>query len=403
MPTTRSTRSSVSASPGRANKRRSASRSPARSTSATRREPSIAGIALKDDRSEHGLSQEQLAEELGIEPRTLRRYETGERALDNVVELRRIAETVGLSPDRLGLAPVQESARTPAQIDAVVERVWTLVEASRMVEATNVITRLIDDTRTKITREDPDFLRSLAHAYHAAGYVAAVSTRAHEAHRALPAYHEVEVLGRAIEDPTLINIGLTYQGDMHQRRGDVTTALTYLEAARDVKGADNAAMGNGIQLLGRAYLRMGNLGAFERAMAQSEEMTALFDPANSSTRGHYNLGTVYEEYGRGYAGLGVMPKALDYLDRAQAALPATTFWELLIATARAIALVKGGELRAGVDLAVSAAEQCRATGNIRFLDRVYIIQAHLDQMARDIATLASPLREALHGGPVIEY
>ena len=115
------------------------------------------------------------------------------------------------------------------------------------------------------------------------------------------------------------------------------------------------------------------------------------------------LGTVYEEYGRSYAGLGVMPKALDYLDRAQAALPATTFWELLIATARAIALVKGGELRAGVDIAVSAAEQCRATGNIRFLDRVYIIQAHLDQMARDIATLASPLREALHGGPVIDY
>ena len=403
MPTTRSTPSSMSASPGRASKRGSASRSPARSNSGTRREPSIAGIALKDYRSEHGLSQEQLAEELGIEPRTLRRYETGERALDNVVELRRIAETLGLAPDRLGLAPVQESARTPEQIDAVVERVWTLVEASRMVEATNVITRLIDDTRTKITREDPDFLRSLAHAYHAAGYVAAVSTRAHEAHRALPAYHEVEVLGRAIEDPTLINIGLTYQGDMHQRRGDVITALTYLEAARDVKGADSAAMGNGIQLLGRAYLRMGNLGAFERAMAQSEEMTALFDPANSSTRGHYNLGTVYEEYGRSYAGLGVMPKALDYLDRAQAALPATTFWELLIATARAIALVKGGELRAGVDLAVTAAEQCRATGNIRFLDRVYIIQAHLDQMARDIATLASPLREALHGGPVIDY
>ena len=246
-------------------------------------------------------------------------------------------------------------------------------------------------------------MRSLAHAYHAAGYVAAVSTRSFESYRALPAYHEVEVLGRTLSDPTLINIGLTYQGDMHQRMGDVTTALTYLEAARDVKGTDTAALGNGVQLLGRAYLRMGDLGAFERAMARSEEMTTLFDPAHSSTRGHYNLGTVYEEYGRSYAGLGFMPKALDYLDRAREALPKTAFWELLIVTARAIALVKGGELRAGVEMAVGAAEQCRATGNVRFLDRVYIVQAHLDQIAHDIATLASPLREALHGGPVIDY
>jgi hypothetical protein len=100
------------------------------------------------------------------------------------------------------------------------------------------------------------------------------------------------VLGRLLDDPTLINIGLTYQGDMHQRRGEVEQALVFLEAACETKGADAAALGNGIQLLGRAHLRRGDLANFERALARSEELTAHFDPAESSTRGHYSLGTV---------------------------------------------------------------------------------------------------------------
>ena len=159
--------------------------------------------------------------------------------------------------------------------------------------------------------------------------------------KAIPYYHEVEELGRLIEDPTLINIGLTYQGDMHQRVGQVDKALVYLEAARDTKQADVASLGNGIQLLGRAYLRVEDLDGFERAMAQSEEMTALFNPTESSTKGHYSLGTVLEEYGRGYATLGQMNKALTYLDRAEQEVPNTEFWQLLIITARAIALGEG--------------------------------------------------------------
>jgi len=323
--------------------------------------------------------------------------------LDNVAELRRISELLGIAPERLGIAPALETPRTAEQIDAVVDRVWSLTEASRMAEASAVVSRLISDVRTQLKSDDRALLRSLAHAYHAAGYVTAVGTRSFEADRAIPYYHEVEILGRLVDDPTLINIGLTYQGDMRQRMGEVDRAIAFLEAARDTAGADAAALGNGIQLLGRAYLRRGNLDGFERAMARSEELTAGFDPGASSTRGHYSLGTVYEEYGRGYAGLGQMQQALDYLDWAQAALPATEFWKLLIVTAGAIALIKGGEIRAGIELAVAATERCRATGNVRFLDRVYIVQHHLDELARDIALLSAPLRDALHGASMTNY
>jgi tetratricopeptide (TPR) repeat protein len=320
-----------------------------------------------------------------------------------VTELRRMADLLGIEPERFGIAEAPNAPRTPEQIDEIVEHVWRVVEDSRVREANAIIMRLIDGVRDQITTDDKAYLRSLAHAYHAAGYVTAVGTRSFEAHKSIPYYHEVEELGRLIEDPTLINIGLTYQGDMHQRMGQVDKALVYLEAARDTTEADVAALGNGIQLLGRAYLRVEDLDGFERAMAQSEEMTALFDPAKSSTKGHYSLGTVLEEYGRGYATLGKMNKALPYLERAEQEVPNTEFWQLLIITARAIALVKGGELRAGTELATLAAERCRTTGNIRFLDRIYIIQHYLDELTRDIAMMSAPLREALHGGVVADY
>ncbi len=61
-----------------------------------KRTPSFAGQFLKDYRINNKLTQEQLAYELNIEPRTLRAYENGERQLNNVKELQRIADVLVL-------------------------------------------------------------------------------------------------------------------------------------------------------------------------------------------------------------------------------------------------------------------------------------------------------------------
>jgi len=372
-------------------------------TNSIKPKPSFAGQFLKDYRKAHRLSQEQLAYDLSIEPRTLRAYESGERQLTNINELRRIADLLGVEPERLGLAASIYVPRTPEQIEAVVEHAWSLIEESRVQEARTVIDRLIHNLQSQITTEDPVLLKSLAHAYHAAGYVTSVSTRSFESYKAIPYYHQVEVIARIIKDDTLLNIGLTYQGDMYQRLGEINKAITYLEAARDTTlQADAASRGNGIQLLGRAYLRTNDVTNFERAMDTSEELTHAFDPKASVTHGHYSLGTVYEEYGRSYANLGQMQKALDYLDRAAAELPQTKFWELLLTTAKAIALVKGNELREGLDLATEAAQECLATGNIRFLDRIYIIDHYVEELTRDILQMRKPLHEAMHRGQETE-
>lgn len=364
---------------------------------------SLIGGVLKEYRKARSLTQEQLASELHIEPRTYRAYENGEYSLTNINELRRIADMLGIEPERLGITSPVDLLRQPEEIENVIQHVWDLVDVSCLHEARNTIERLIHNLRTQRTTEDKAILRSFARAYHTAGYVISEATRATQSYAAILHYEQMEAIARTLNDDTLLNIALTYQGDMFRRLGSISKAITYLEAARDTTlRADSAARGNGIQLLARAYLRQGEMGAFERAMAEAEALTSTFDPATSSTQGHYSLGTVYEEYGRSYTDLGQTQKALDYLDRAQATLPPTKFWKLLVMTSRAEALVKGGEIRAGVETAIEAAEQIQIAGIQRYMDRIYGIQQYLDRLTREIGQITLPLRELLDGGQYTE-
>jgi transcriptional regulator with XRE-family HTH domain len=366
--------------------------------------PSLAGQFLKAYREKKHLTQEQLAEDLHVEPRTLRAWENGERQLTNINELYRIADLLGVEPEQLGLANSLVIPRTPEQIEEIIDHAWSLVDQSRLYEARRVIERLAQQIRSQITTEDPVLLRSLAHTYHNAGYVISEATQAHESYEAILYYQQMETIARILKDDTLVNIALTYQGDMYRRLGDLGKAITYLEAARDTTPkADKAALGNSLQLLARAYVRNGELGNFEYTMRQTEALAYEIELTTSSTRGHYGPGTVYEEYGRSYADLGQAAKAKEYLDKAEATLPHNAFWDLLILTSRAVALVKGNEIQSGVDLAIEATEKIKQVGILRYLDRIHLINRYLENLERQIGTLRKPLQEALYVNRAIDY
>jgi transcriptional regulator with XRE-family HTH domain len=369
---------------------------------------SLLSQVLKEYRKEHGLTQEQLAADLHVEPRTLRAWEN-ERPTNNINELRRIADLLGIKPERLGIATAIYVPRTSEQIEEVIAHIWDLVEESRLQEAITTIKQLAYTLESQIVSEDPVLLRGLARTYHAAGYVTSEATRASESPKAIAYYKEMEKIARILDDHTLLNIALTYQGDMYRRLGNISKAVEYLEAARDTTPkADAAARGNGLQLLGRAYLRLfgkSKLDDFKRAMEAAEGLAHTFDPRTSSTQGHYSLGTVYEEYGRSYTELGQMQRALEYLDLADANLPATKFWKLLVMISRAIVLIKDGELQEGSKLAIEAAKQSQEAGIGRYLERLYNVQEYLDEeedyyirKQREIRQIGVSLREALGKG-----
>ncbi len=365
--------------------------------------PSFAGQFLKSYRERHNCTQEQFASDLGIEPRTLRAYENGERQLTNIKELHRIADRLGIEPEQLGITDIY-IPRTPEEIEEVLQHVWKLVGESRLRDARVVIERLVQNLSTQITSENPALLHSLAHTYHSAGYIVSEATKANESYEAMLHYKEMESIARIIKDDTSLNIALTYQGDMYRRLGKLDKATIYLEAAKSTTPqADKAARGNSIQLLARVYLRKGELDKFDYAMKETEELSHSFDPTISSTRGHYNPGTVYEEYGRSYADLGMTTQAMEYLEKAEKNLPQTKFWELLLRTSKAIALVKGNNIEDGVKSALETTEEILKTGVLRYLDRIQFINSYLEGLEKKIGNARKPLQDALYGSDVVDY
>lgn len=125
----------------------------------------LVGQALKNYRKIHRITQEQLAEDLGIDPRTLRLWEN-ERPPESIIELRRISDLLGIEPERLGLAASIYLPKTPEQIEEITEHVWLLMDEVRVQEAFNVIEKLIRELRIQIATEDHRILGSFARALH---------------------------------------------------------------------------------------------------------------------------------------------------------------------------------------------------------------------------------------------
>jgi len=360
--------------------------------------PSFAGQFLKNYRNAHRLTQEQFAYDLNIEPRTLRAYENGERHLNNINELRRIADALAIEPELLGVAAPLYVPKTPEEINDAVKRVWSLMDEPRVNEARSMIEKLARGTSKQLHSEDPELLQSLARVQHAAGYITGMGTRSREIALPIYYYQQLEDIARTIHDDTWLNIALTYHGDMLRRSGDVRNAVAYLEAARDIApNADASARGNALQLLGRTYLLSKDVKGFDRAMAEAEELAYQIDPNTDSTRGQYNLAAVYEEYGKSYGILGKPQKALNYLARAEAARPHTKFWEVLLNIARAEVLVYNGEVDTGLPLALEAAEISQQQGHHRRLERIYGMKRYLSRKALEYAKAEEELSDRLDG------
>ena len=360
--------------------------------------PSFAGQFLKNYRNAHHLTQEQLASELSIEPRTLRAYENGERQLNNINELRRIAETLGIEPELLGVTASIYIPKTAEEIDSIVKRAWSLLDEPRVIEARNLIEKLIRGVSQQITKEDPLLLKALARAEHAAGYITGLGTRSKEIATPIHYYRELEDIARIIKDDDLLSIALTYQGDLLRRSGDIANAISYLEAARDTAPrADKSARGNALQLLGRTYLLAKNKHGFEMAIGEAEELAYQIDPGTDSTQGQFNPAAVYEEYGKSFGILGQTRRAMDFLDRAEKARPKTRFWETLLDIARAEVLVYNGQVDAGLPLALRAAEISQQQGHRRRLERIYGMRRFLSRKAIEYAKAEEELGDRLDG------
>src|SRR6266700_6547280 len=218
------------------------------------RQPSALSQALILYRDKHKFTQEELAVLLTVEPRTLRRWESGETVLTDTHDLKHIADRLCIPYEYLGILPSIYVSLSVESITITITRIWSLIDDGRISEAHAIAENLVREVSHQLPTDEPTYLRTFAHMYHAAAHATSLSVRTDDVGQAIYYYQQMEYFARSINDDTLINISLAYQGDMYRRKNEMQKAITTLEQARDTTpGADLAAQGKAKQHLARSY------------------------------------------------------------------------------------------------------------------------------------------------------
>jgi transcriptional regulator with XRE-family HTH domain len=364
---------------------------------AKQRPPTALGRALKLYREQHKFTQEELSTLLDEDPRQVRRWENGETTLTDVVALKRIADRLGIPYEHLGIAASLYLPLTLEKITTTVERIWTFIDEAYIAEAHAIAENIILESSQWTKIHDAQFLRAFAHMYHAVAHAASLRVKTDEVGQAIYYYQQMEYFARQLKDDTLLTIALTYKGDMLRRKGDLSHALLCLEEARNTTPrADEAARGNALQLLARTSLQARKLDTFDTAIKQAEELAYAINQQGNSVR-QFNLTYVLEEYAKSYCKLGKTQLALDYVDQAEKIKIPTKSSEILLKVARAEILVREGDMRNALPLAVEAATYSRKHGHNRRLERIYAIKRYLNRQALKYSKAEWELNEALEG------
>jgi transcriptional regulator with XRE-family HTH domain len=365
-----------------------------------RRPPSALGKALKTYREVYKLTQEDLAALLDEDPRQVRRWENNETAVKDPGHLKAIADRLAIPYEDLGVSPSIYVPLTLEQINTGVDRIWLLIDEGRVSEAHAIAEHLLQQATHQLvmTKQDAAFLRTFARLYLAAGYTTSVSVRSDNVGQALYYYQQMEYFARQLKDDTLINLSLTYQGDMQRRKGDLPCALALLEGARQTTPqADQAARGKMLQFLARCYLRANRRAEFEGALKEAEAFAHATSQPTRHTDNWFRLAYVYDEYASSYAILGRTQEALDYVGRIEKARSLTKSVEMLCKVARAEILFRTGDISTGMPLAVEAALYAREHGHNRRLERISALKRYMQQQMLRYGKSEAALSEELEG------
>ncbi len=363
-----------------------------------KRDFATVGQIIRESRKARGITQKQFASELGVEARTLRMYENGERELENITDLRRIADLLAIDPIELGLAARTPDLASTQQMYMTIEQVASLILQARLVEARTTSEALLRGIKRQHGLEDRTVLHALASAYCMTGHVQSLTRKTREIARVLQQYQEMAKIARVLEDQTLLVLALAFHSDLLRRRGDSAQALTLLEKAReDCPLASAAARGTLALLLGRVHLAQGNAAGFEDELTSAVELARGLSVEADVGLTQFSLGSVYLEYASGYGLLGKAEQSQRYLLLAEAHLPASNLWNAQIKVTRAEALVHAGEIANAMPLLIEVAHLAQMYGHQLLIERLSRLQIYLEDQITVLRQASRSLGDVLHG------
>lgn len=236
------------------------------------------GSILKSYRLAHGLTQSELASRLNCDQTYISKVEKGHRTISNIVDLRRIAERLGMPPQALGLARYEGLDKPSDEILDFAPPIIELSELTRNAgnapEAIRSLSPLVTKLEFLATKSqgEQEVLQTLALAETA--LATALGDR-------LPSNRlasSVALFQRAWErikplksGDRLKNLVFRRYGNELRKVGQLGSAVSSLKAALEW-APDIPAKGALLIGLARAFARMGNHQEFDEAVTNASRL-----------------------------------------------------------------------------------------------------------------------------------
>ena len=375
------------------------------------------GELVKAYRNQRGWSQGELAERWEHSREYVSQIERGKRKLDSVTQVIRLADILDIPQEKLeaigrGIPERKIQAKEPQQADSAILQMLLapgkdMVRLSYMTWIADQHPVIEESLRDLIFNLDQalisyhgEFLKPaqqlLSYTHQMIGKIAFDRL---DFSTASGHFSEMIDLGHELNDPDIITLGMTLQGDVFRKRGRFEHASRCFDATKSY--ADVASAGvQGIRhiLIARLYYLSGNEQGFLRAINSALEIAEHTKDSIMSLANDFNLDEVLQEQAAGFTELWKPEKAFEIYketDRLRPFRPLRNQGAYIIDKAQAYLHFE--DLDQGIALAlkgIQLASEYRSKRHIGRIDKTYhrLLVLPVGQDKR-LNTLRDALRE----------
>jgi transcriptional regulator with XRE-family HTH domain len=349
------------------------------------------GQLVKSFREQRGWSQGELAAKWGHTREYVSLIERGQRKLDKLEQINRLADILGIPSERLdaigkGVPERRTSAKQLAEADDIL--LQTLLEPSLATTKLSWLLYLADGKNTPVaenlanlimrledalTKHHGQFLkpaqRVLAYAQEMQGKIAFDQLRYTDANGH---FQEMLDLGEELGDLNITSSAQIHRADILRKRGRYETATRMLGALRPtVEQVEDYVRGVYYQILARAHSQYGYENLFLEAIDNAEEIARNLKETIDTQYNQFNLVEVLQERAQGFTMLWQPEQALaiyTQTDELKLFRPVRAMGSYVIIKAQAHAY--SGNMETGIALALEGIELARGYGSQRHISRV---------------------------------
>ncbi|RAQ97722.1 helix-turn-helix domain-containing protein [Thermogemmatispora tikiterensis] len=334
------------------------------------------GHLIRTYRRLRGWSQADLAQRWGYSREYVSQIERGQRKLDSLQQVLRLADLLGIPQDQLdaigrGIPRRSIPIQRPEQADSAILQMLLapsrdMVQLSYLLWIADQAPSLEDKLHDLVSQLDQalisyhgDLLKPaqqlLAYAHQMLGRMAVdrLDLAAAAGH-----FSEAVALGEELRDPDLLTIGMVYQGSLLRKRGRFSTAIRCFEAAHQyLQGASTATQGMYYVNFSTVYADSGQHEPFLRCIDQALDLATTHKESIAGLANDFSLDDVLWAKAGGLAELWKPAEALKIYEQTDKLRPFRPLRELgAYLIDKGEAFLRLGELDEGISLSLKGIE-----------------------------------------------